>query len=152
MLNLTFFILLLLFPFSLAQTSEEILLAGSCEPFDGQPELCRGVMVGSWSDVWVVNGYGLTQEYWTAQMNVISEGSGLSPLDTVHTLPATCAIQYAKMICPTFFRPCSSQILPGMTDPIGIPHSVCRSVCLVCFFFFFFFFLLIFFYFFFFFN
>src|SRR3989338_5181594 len=37
-----------------AVTTAQLLAAGKCQPFDGQPRSCASFMVGSWSQVWTV--------------------------------------------------------------------------------------------------
>ena len=134
------FIFSILLSFGLCQSAsvEELLAAGQCEPFDDSPIACQAVMVDAWSSVWTVPSYGLTQEYFVAQMNMVDPQLGMSPIDLVNVLPSDCAFQYLKMICPTFLHPCtstnSSQLIPSL--PPAIPHSVCRSVCEVCYLFF----------------
>ena len=120
--------LLFLLPLVFSQSIEDLLLLGTCEPFDSQPSACIEVMVGSWSSVWTVPGYGLTQEYWAAQMNL---GSPISPIDSTHLYPSECANHYLKLVCPTFFQPCTT-VDNDLIPFSAIPHSPCRSVCLVC--------------------
>ena len=120
-----------------AVSVDELLASGQCEPFDDFPISCQSVMVAEWSSVWTAPAYGLTQEYFIAQMNIVDPQLGMNPLDLVNIFPEDCAFQYLKMICPTYLRPCTSvspnPLIPNL--PPAIPHSVCRSVCEVYFFF-----------------
>lgn len=113
---------------------DSLLRLSVCEPFANQPQACRGVMVGAWSSVWTVPAFGLTQEYWVAQLNAPSPGGlGLPVIDLVQLYPRDCALQYLKLICPTLLRPCS---VPDPSSEIlypAIPHPVCASVCEVWF-------------------
>ena len=130
-----YLIVFLCLPFAFAQISsfQDLLMLGTCEEFDNQPVACQAVMVGPWSQVWTVPAYGLTQEYWQAQMNTLQNTTGngppLPPIDLPQIYPLDCATQYLKLICPTFFRPCSTPD-PNSGIPFpAIPHPVCRSVC-----------------------
>lgn len=112
-----------------AQTFEEILQAGVCEPFDQEPIGCQGVLVGPWSSVWTAPVYGLTQEYFHALMNIPSPPNNIAPIDLVNGLPVECAAQYLKMICPAYFRPCTTTSNQSVIPYPVLPHPVCRSVC-----------------------
>jgi hypothetical protein len=115
-----------------SQNLQDILNAGECEPFDQQPLACQGILVGPWSSIWTAPSYGLSQEYFHALMNVPTPPYNIAPIDLVNGLPVECATLYLKLICPSYFRPCSvvpnSSIIPYST----LPHPVCRSVCEVC--------------------
>lgn len=136
MTTITTIVFLLLFLVSPgdAQNTDDLLAAGQCEEFDGQPAGCRAVMVGAWSSVWTVPSYGLTQEYWVAQMEALDPDLQISSIDLVNIMPFDCAVQYLKLICPTYLRPCTVPGNSSLIDlPPAIPLSVCRSVCQVCF-------------------
>ena len=111
----------------------DLLASGVCEEFAQQPLACQGVLVDDWVSIWTVPTFGLTQEYWHAQMwsaiQLPGSSLSLSPLDIPKIYPADCATRYLQLICPSFFRPCTT--LPDGSPFLAMPRPVCRSVCLV---------------------
>ena len=109
-------------------TFEELLASSKCEPFDQQPVSCVDFM--GTGEVWTVPSYGLTQEYFNGKMFEFlfkDNTSGITILEITNIMPYDCATAYLRLICPTFFQPCTSD--SDVLEGVSIPHPVCRSVC-----------------------
>ena len=118
-----------------AVTTAQLLAAGKCQPFDGQPRSCASFMVGSWSQVWTVPAYGVTQEYLEAQLFAIltrtSTGGVITKLELTNIMPFDCAVNYLKLACSAAFKPCTETPLEAQQAgaPPAIPHSLCQEAC-----------------------
>jgi len=97
---------ILLFCFLVGVQSAPLPTTGVCLPFDSQPQACQFILNNA--SVWTLPSSGLTQEFWESLMVTPNPNTSFSVLGSVPAMPFDCATAYLGLMCPTFFRPCSS--------------------------------------------
>ncbi|MDP2434940.1 MAG: hypothetical protein Q8P67_04300 [archaeon] len=97
---------ILLLCFLVGVQSAPLPTTGVCLPFDSQPQACQFILNNA--SVWTLPSYGLTQEFWESLMVTPNPNTSFSVLGSVPAMPFDCATAYLGLMCPTFFRPCSS--------------------------------------------